>query len=129
MRTLFTPSRLHPLTFGGRTGLRAQLHDFLLRALEFTLIRTSHIPPITTTDLMPYGCLVSSRERLAHPLYLLAAHASRSQILVDPPKAPFDVPRRVEAEVTSFPALHRTLVATPRSDRAIQRAVSVGGRR
>ncbi|BGP54600.1 hypothetical protein JCM8202v2_002187 [Rhodotorula sphaerocarpa] len=87
--------------------LRAQLHDFLLRALEFTLIRTSHIPPITTTDLMPYGCL----------------------ILVDPPKAPFDVPRRVEAEVTSFPALHRTLVATPRSDRAIQRAVSVGGRR
>ncbi|POY76884.1 hypothetical protein BMF94_0136, partial [Rhodotorula taiwanensis] len=90
--------------------LRAQLNDFLLRTLDFTLTRSSHVPPITTTDLMPYGILV----------------------LVDPPTAPFDVPKPIIEPVKSFPDLHRSL-ASDSAGSAVpfdgRRAASVGGRR
>lgn len=42
----------------GRAGLRSQLNDFLLRSLSFVMNKTSHVPPITTSELMPYGVLV-----------------------------------------------------------------------
>ncbi|GAA5975426.1 hypothetical protein JCM10908_005159 [Rhodotorula pacifica] len=97
---------------GGDDKLRAQLHDFLLRTLDFTLRQTAHIPPITTTDLMPYGIL----------------------ILVDPPTAPFQVPKPIIEQVGSFPELHRTLVTSAQGKLAQegggggQRAASVGAR-
>ncbi|KAG0658364.1 hypothetical protein C6P46_005820 [Rhodotorula mucilaginosa] len=90
--------------------LRAQLNDFLLRVLDFTLRQTAHIPPITTTDLMPYGILM----------------------LVDPPIEPFQVPKPIVEQVVSFPDLHRTLVSAAQDKRTNegggQRAASVGGR-
>lgn len=86
--------------------LRAQLNDFLLRVLEFTLRQTAHIPPITTTDLMPHGIV----------------------ILVDPPVEPFQVPKPIVEQVASFPDLHRTLVSAAQDKRGGQRAASVGGR-
>ncbi|GAA5869537.1 hypothetical protein JCM3774_005476 [Rhodotorula dairenensis] len=96
----------------GDDKLRAQLHDFLLRTLDFTLRQTAHIPPITTTDLMPYGIV----------------------ILVDPPVVPFQVPNPIVEHVASFPELHRTLVSTatqgkgPGTSERGPRAASVGAR-
>ncbi|GAA6034420.1 hypothetical protein JCM8097_002717 [Rhodosporidiobolus ruineniae] len=78
---------------GGRTvqereeRLRAQLNDFLLRSLNFTLLKTAHVPPITSTELSPYGVL----------------------ILVNPPHPPFAVPKPVVEDVKAFPALRSAL--------------------
>ncbi|GAA5861361.1 hypothetical protein JCM8547_006105 [Rhodosporidiobolus lusitaniae] len=104
---------------GGRKGeaeerTRSQLSDFLLRSLSFCLSHTTHVPPITTADLFPYGVLV----------------------LVDPPadRIPFAVPKRVEEGVGGFPGLHRVLVTAGGGGRAVpgiggeRRAASVGGR-
>ncbi|GAA5944060.1 hypothetical protein JCM3775_003888 [Rhodotorula graminis] len=92
--------------------LRAQLHDFLLRSLEFTMHKTAHVPPITTTERMPYGILM----------------------LVNPSSLPFLPPKAVVTDVAAFPALHRALVSAGRErggGGAIvgeRRATSVGGR-
>ncbi|GAA6052037.1 hypothetical protein JCM3770_002333 [Rhodotorula araucariae] len=94
----------------GEERLRAQLNDFLLRALEWSMLKTAHVPPITTTDRMPYGVL----------------------ILVDPPLPPFAVPKPVVTEVREFPALHKALV-TGRAGHGVRegnrRAASAGGAR
>ncbi|BGP14839.1 hypothetical protein JCM10213v2_002794 [Rhodosporidiobolus nylandii] len=84
--------------------LRSQLNDFLLRSLNFTMLHTSHIPPITTADLMPFGVLV----------------------LIDPPLSPFAVPKPVVVDVESFPALHKALVSGGRNEQ--RRPQSAGGR-
>ncbi|GAA5920808.1 hypothetical protein JCM1841_005104 [Sporobolomyces salmonicolor] len=73
---------------GAEERLRSQLNDFLLRSLSFVMNKTSHVPPITTSELMPYGVL----------------------ILLDPSTPPFAVPKAVISEVKGFPALHKTLV-------------------
>ncbi|GAA6008491.1 hypothetical protein JCM10207_007130 [Rhodosporidiobolus poonsookiae] len=87
--------------------LRAQLNDFLLRSVEFSMLNTPHVPPITNTDLMPYGTL----------------------ILIDPPTPPFDVPKPVVSEVKAFPHLHKTLVSGDGArGGTARRAVSAGGR-
>ncbi|BGP06930.1 hypothetical protein JCM10049v2_002760 [Rhodotorula toruloides] len=87
--------------------LRTQLNDFLLRSLHFTMTKTSHIPPITTAELMPYGVVV----------------------LVDPVTPPFAVPKPVIADLKTFPALHRALVS-PAGEKTVEalRAASVGAR-
>ncbi|GAA5912590.1 hypothetical protein JCM6882_004810 [Rhodosporidiobolus microsporus] len=90
--------------------LRAQLNDFLLRSLNFAMLKASHVPPITTADLIPFGVL----------------------ILIDPPSAPFTVPKPVVSELKAFPALHKTLIAGGGRPEerygAIRRAASAGGR-
>ncbi|GAA5855211.1 hypothetical protein JCM9279_007506 [Rhodotorula babjevae] len=96
----------------GEERLRAQLHDFLLRSLEFTMLKTAHVPPITTTERMPYGIL----------------------ILVSPSSLPFTVPRAVVKDVEALAALHRALVAAgperggTAAGASERRATSVGGR-
>ena len=79
--------------------------------LDFTLRQTAHIPPITTTDLMPYGILV------------------RCELVYT---EPFQVPKPIVEQVVSFPDLHRTLVSAAQDKRTNegggQRAASVGGR-
>ncbi|BGP69255.1 hypothetical protein NBRC10513v2_002598 [Rhodotorula toruloides] len=71
------------------------------------MTETSHIPPITTAELMPYGIVV----------------------LIDPVTLPFTVPKPVIAELKTFPALHRALVS-PAGEKAAEarRAASVGAR-
>ncbi|GAA5935289.1 uncharacterized protein JCM15063_000992 [Sporobolomyces koalae] len=73
----------------GEEKLRSQLNDFLLRNLSFVMHKTSHVPPITSSELMPFGTL----------------------ILLDPATAPFSVPKPVVSEVKGFPMLHKALVA------------------
>ncbi|GAA5975673.1 hypothetical protein JCM5350_002687 [Sporobolomyces pararoseus] len=73
----------------GEEKLRSQLNDFLLRSLSFAMHKTSHVPPITSSELMPYGTL----------------------ILLDPSIPPVPVPKPIISEVKGFPRLHKTLVA------------------
>ncbi|TNY24611.1 hypothetical protein DMC30DRAFT_413217 [Rhodotorula diobovata] len=82
-----------------------ELHDFVLRSLEFVMLKTAHVPPITTTDRMPYGVL----------------------ILVDPRSPPFNVPKAVVKEVEAFPALHKALVGGGSGERE-RRAASVASK-
>ncbi|BGP46961.1 hypothetical protein JCM10450v2_002813 [Rhodotorula kratochvilovae] len=94
----------------GEERLRTQLNDFLLRALEWSMLKTAHVPPITTTERMPYGTL----------------------ILVHPPSPPFVVPKPLVTEVRAFPALHKALVAGTAGRGAREgerRAASAGGGR
>ncbi|ORY72415.1 hypothetical protein BCR35DRAFT_307696 [Leucosporidium creatinivorum] len=81
----------------GRRGvseekLRSQLNDFLLRSLMFVMERTTHVPPITTADLQPFGV----------------------QVLVNPSSLPFSVPKAVVTAPTTFPLLHTNLVTPAR---------------
>ncbi|GAA5909460.1 uncharacterized protein JCM6883_003951 [Sporobolomyces salmoneus] len=77
----------------GEEKLRSQLNDFLLRSLSFVMHKTAHVPPITSSELIPYGIL----------------------ILLDPSTPPVPVPKPVLTEVKGFPALHKALVnSTPR---------------
>ncbi|GAA6005634.1 hypothetical protein JCM11491_003708 [Sporobolomyces phaffii] len=77
--------------------LRSQLNDFLLRSLSFAMHKTSHVPPITSSDLMPYGTL----------------------ILLDPSTTPLAIPKPIVSEVKGFPVLHKALVtaSAPRERR------------
>ncbi|GAA5834648.1 hypothetical protein JCM5353_004507 [Sporobolomyces roseus] len=87
----------------GEEKLRSQLNDFLLRSLSFAMHRTSHIPPITSSELMPYGIL----------------------ILLDPPTPPFPIPKPVISEVKGFPVLHKTLVSGSSGKGMERRSTSV----
>ncbi|GAA5831741.1 hypothetical protein JCM3766R1_005001 [Sporobolomyces carnicolor] len=81
----------------GEEKLRSQLNDFLLRSLSFVMHNTSHVPPITSSELIPYGTL----------------------ILLSPATPPVPVPKPIISEVKGFPLLHKTLVAgsSPRERR------------
>lgn len=41
-------------------GLRSQLNDFLLRTVMFVNEKTTHVPPVTSAELLPFGVQVRS---------------------------------------------------------------------
>lgn len=57
-----------PTCFLPFAELRSQLNNFLLRSLAFVMEKTSHVPPITTPDLQPFGVQVSSAFGVANSL-------------------------------------------------------------
>lgn len=91
------------------------------------MTKTSHIPPITTAELMPYGVVVRPA---FHSPYAPSPDSPRiQQVLVDPVTPPFAVPKPVIADLKTFPALHRALVS-PAGEKTVEalRAASVGAR-
>lgn len=40
------------------------MNDFALRAIDFVMRKTAHVPPITSAELRPFGIRVSSAVRL-----------------------------------------------------------------
>jgi len=102
------------------------------------MLKTAHVPPITTTERMPYGILVRPLSLgPASGLLDLLAHGPCTcapQMLVSPSSAPFAVPKAVVKELEAFPALHRALVAVGSGQGGTargageRRATSVGGR-
>ena len=69
LQTELVRSLADPACSVERLELRQQLNQFLLRSLEFVTNRTTHVPPITTADLQPFGLQVR-RPRWSQPPHL-----------------------------------------------------------
>lgn len=104
-------------------GLRSQLNDFLLRTVMFVNEKTSHVPPVTSAELLPFGVQVRSPSRSSACELILALW----QILINPLTPPFPIPKPIVQAPTAFPLLHKTLVAPARTGQAEARRLD-GGR-
>lgn len=71
--------------------LRSQLNHFLLRTIVFSE-KTSHVPPITSAEVQPFGF----------------------QILINPSSPPFPIPKAIIQAPSALPLLHRALIKSYR---------------